>query len=302
MMHDRDYHKPVLLERSVEALVQDPNGIYVDATYGAGGHAQGILNKLSSKGSLIVFDQDDDAQENVIDDSRLTFFKSNFRYARWFLMWLGISKINGLIADLGVSSHQFDTPDRGFSHRFDADLDMRMNPHIEKTAADVINHYPEADLLKIMSRYGELRNAKTFVRHIVKARKAGGVIRTTSDLNALIQAVSIGDRHRYVSQVYQALRIEVNSEMDALEALLETCCDVMLKGGRLVVLSYHSLEDRMVKNFLKAGNAQGRIVKDEFGNVQKPFRMIGKIFYPSEEEMRDNSRSRSAKMRVGERI
>ena len=297
-----DYHVPVLLEETLSHLLGDVNGLYMDLTFGGGGHSKAILDKLGPKGDLVVFDQDVEAQNELFQDERIRFVKSNFRYLYRFWKWMNIPKVDGILADLGVSSHQFDVDYRGFSYRFDAPLDMRMNEDSTITAAYILNTYDARQLQDIFSRYGEIRNAKTLAKTIIDYRKSVKAIESTFELNQLVDHLVFGDRIRYLSQLYQALRIEVNEEMDALAEMLESAIRILKPGGKLVIISYHSLEDRMVKRFLKSGNREGRVQKDDYGKPLVDIKQIGKLILPTEEEQKINSRSRSAKMRVGQRI
>ena len=297
-----EYHVPVLLKESVDALVIDKDGIYVDVTFGGGGHSREILNRLSAKGRLIVFDQDGEAEENRLEDERLIFIKSNFRHLYRYWRWLDVPKVSGILADLGVSSHQFDVDYRGFSYRFEADLDMRMNENSELTAALILNKYEEGDLVSVFSEYGEVRNSKKLARVICELRKQQGGIQTTQDLNQILASVMIGERSKYFSQVYQALRIEVNDEMGSLKEMFEGALRILDKKSRLVVISYHSLEDRIAKRFIRSGSVDGVIPKDDYGRSLAEMKNIGKMILPNEEEQRINSRSRSAKLRVGEKL
>ncbi len=294
------YHLPALASESIEGLNINPDGIYVDATFGGGGHAALILKELGDKGRLIGFDQDEDAAANAPNDPRFTFVKANFRDLKRFLRLHGASKVHGILADLGVSSHQLDEASRGFSYRFKAELDMRMNAAEKRTAADVINHTDEAGLLRIFGEYGEVRNARTLAAAIVQERKTRP-IRSIEDFVAMLDPLVRGQRQRYLSQVFQALRIEVNDEMGALADFLKQSQEVLHPGGRLAVISYHSLEDRMVKNFFKTGNVDGKLEQDFYGNIHRPFTLISKkAILPSEKEVRENPRARSAKLRVAE--
>ena len=304
------YHVPVLLEESVGGLDIKPDGIYVDVTFGGGGHSREILRHFGPQGRLFGFDQDEDAERNIVDDERFTFVRSNFRYLRNWMRYYGVEQIDGLLADLGVSSHHFDDETRGFSFRFDAPLDMRMNKRSGMTAADILNDYSEEQLADIFYLYGELKNARRIAATIVKAR-AGKPIVTTNDL---LQVLGISDTNGQSSMVngqwkkdaaklFQALRIEVNHEMDALKEMLSAARDLLRDGGRLSVITYHSLEDRMVKNMMRAGNLEGKVVQDFFGRTESPFRQIGgKVIVPSDEEQQQNPRSRSAKLRIAERV
>ena len=297
-----DYHSPVLLKESLECLLSNAEGIYVDVTFGGGGHSKEILKKLGSKGKLIVFDQDDDAKKNLIEDDRIVYVDSNFRHVYRFWKWMKLDKVDGILADLGVSSHQFDEADRGFSYRFDSDLDMRMNQDSYLTASKILESYDESALQRMFSEYGEVRNSKTLAREIVKQRRSGKFIVTSHDLNTLLDAHKIGDKFKYFSQVYQAIRIEVNDEMTALKEMLEGGLKILKKGGKMVVISYHSIEDRMVKNFMKTGNANGEMMKDVYGRSLSKIKMEKKMIVPTDKEQSENKRSRSAKMRVGLKI
>ena len=297
------YHVPVLLEESVGGLDIKPGGIYVDVTFGGGGHSREILRRLDSKGRLFGFDQDEDAERNIVDDGRFTFVRSNFRYLRNWMRYYGVEQIDGLLADLGVSSHHFDDETRGFSFRFDAPLDMRMNKRSGMTAADILNDYSEEQLADIFYLYGELKNARRIAATIVKARAEKPVVTT----NDLLQVLGISDANgqwkKDAAKLFQALRIEVNHEMDALKEMLDAARDLLCAGGRLSVITYHSLEDRMVKNMMRAGNLEGKVVQDFFGRVESPFRQIGgKVIVPSDEEQQRNPRSRSAKLRIAEKV
>ncbi len=295
------YHEPVLAEESIEALAIKKDGAYVDATFGGGGHSRLILNELGDKGRLYAFDQDDDALRNLIDDERFVFNHHNFRFVRQFLRLHGVKQVDGILADLGVSSHQLDEAERGFSYRFDAELDMRMNRQDERTAADLLNSLSATELQQMFSEYGEVRNARTLALKIVQERDVKP-IRTVGDFLLLVEPLIRGFRGRYLSQVFQALRIAVNDEMGALQTLLEASLDLLKPGGRLVVISYHSIEDRLVKNFLKTGNVEGEVKKDFYGQIERPFDHINKgVITPSEAEIARNPRARSAKLRVGNR-
>ncbi len=295
------YHLPVLAAESIEALKINPAGVYVDVTYGGGGHARLILQSLGDKGRLFGFDQDEDALQNALPDERFTFVQSNFRYLKRFLRLHGVKTVDGILADLGVSSHQLDEATRGFSYRFDAALDMRMNQEDERTAAEVVNTYAVEALQQVFSAYGEVRNSRTLAQRIVEERKARP-IQTVSDLLAIIEPLIRGQRLRYLSQVFQALRIEVNDEMGALREFLEQSLEVLAPGGRLVIITYHSLEDRLVKNFFKTGNAEGEVKSDFYGHISRPFKVITKNpIEPSEAEIEQNPRARSAKLRVAEK-
>ena len=296
------YHIPVMLNESIEGLNIKPNGTYVDVTFGGGGHSRRILECLGEGGHLYAFDQDEDAAKNVIDDSRFTFIQQNFRYMKNFLQLYCGGKVDGILADLGVSSYQFDTPEKGFSTRFNGRLDMRMNQNAAVDAASVVNTYDVSSLASVFSRYGELRNAMAIADAITMAREEKP-IETTDELKAAVaRFLPRGSENKVLAQIFQALRIEVNEEMKVLEAFLSQCADVLNPGGRLVVLSYHSLEDRLVKNFMKTGNADGNLEKDFFGNQLTPYKlMTSKPIVPSDDEIQMNSRARSAKLRVAER-
>ena len=303
MITAEGYHVPVLLEESVGGLDIKPDGIYVDVTFGGGGHSREILRHLGPQGRLFGFDQDEDAERNIVDDERFTFVRSNFRYLRNWMRYYGVEQIDGLLADLGVSSHHFDDETRGFSFRFDAPLDMRMNKRSGMTAADILNDYSEEQLADIFYLYGELKNARRIAATIVKAR-VGKPIVTTNDL---LQVLGISDANgqwkKDAAKLFQALRIEVNHEMDALKEMLSAARDLLKAGGRLSVITYHSLEDRMVKNMMRAGNLEGKVVQDFFGCTASPFRQIGgKVIVPSDEEQQQNPRSRSAKLRIAEKV
>jgi 16S rRNA (cytosine1402-N4)-methyltransferase len=301
MMENREYHLPVLLDDSLSLLDIRPDGVYVDVTFGGGGHSEKILEKLGPKGVLIGFDQDEDAAANVLQDKRFRFAPANFEHLKRYLKLFDIQKVDGILADLGVSSHQLDEEGRGFSYRFEADLDMRMNRTGGITAAEVLGSYSAADLQKIFSLYGEVRNAKTLAEAIVRERKVRPV-QTTSDFLSILDPLVKGNRPRYLAQVFQSLRIEVNAEMTVLKSFLEQSVEVLKSGGRLVVISYHSLEDRMMKNFLKSGNVEGQLEKDFYGNIHRPFDVLTKKpIEASAEEIKINPRARSAKLRAGQK-
>ena len=295
-----EYHKPVLLTESIDGLHIKPGGIYVDATCGGGGHSREILRRMDSTAHLYSFDQDADAERNIVDDDRFTFVRSNFRYLKNWMQYYGIQHIDGLLADLGVSSHHFDDETRGFSFRFDAPIDMRMNKRAGRTAADILNEYTEEQLADILYIYGELKTARRIAAAIVKSR-ATRPIRTTSDLMVIVDPLMPKERQKKdLAKVCQALRIEVNHEMEALKEMLTSAVDLLGPGGRLSVITYHSLEDRMVKNVMKSGNAEGKIEKDFFGRTSSTMKPLqGKPTTPSAEEQLANPRSRSAKLRVG---
>lgn len=296
-----EYHLPVLAKQSIEEMSIKSDGIYVDATFGGGGHSRLILEQLGPEGRLFCFDQDPDARENLWEDERLTFFPANFRYIERFLKMEGVRKVDGILADLGVSSHQFDTAERGFSFRFDAKLDMRMSQSGEVTAATVLNTYSESELQKMFSSYGEVRNSKTLAQAIVAARNSRA-LETIQDLSGILDSVGRGPKNRYYAQVFQAIRMEVNEEVAVLEDLLSASVNVLKEKGRLVVISYHSIEDRLVKKLMKTGNVDGSVEKDFYGNIYRPFKLISKkAIIPDDAEIKENPRARSAKMRVGER-
>ena len=303
LVENKDYHIPVLLKPSVDELVQNVDGIYVDVTYGGGGHSAEILSRLSDDGALVAFDQDLDAEANLSADSRLSFVRQNFSFYQNYLRSLDKLPVDGVLADLGVSSHQFDVAERGFSFRFDAGLDMRMNRDTDLTAFDIVMNYGEADLLRVFREYGELKNAYSVASRIAYRRK-DEVIDTIEKLKSVLESLAPrGKFNTFYAKVFQALRIEVNDEMAALREFLEKSTDVIKQGGRLVVITYHSLEDRMVKNFIKSGNIAGKLDKDFYGNVNRPFREINrKPIVPCEEEVELNNRARSAKMRIAEKI
>ena len=296
------YHVPVLLQESVDGLDIKPDGIYVDVTFGGGGHSREILNRLGKKGHLYSFDQDEDAEKNILNDNRFTFVRSNFRYLRNWMRYYGVDQIDGLLADLGVSSHHFDDETRGFSFRFDAPLDMRMNKRSGMTAAEILNNYDENQLADIFYIYGELKNARKIATAIIKARSVKA-IETTADLLQATESLFQREREKKeTAKLFQALRIEVNHEMDALKEMLSGAQAVLREGGRLSVITYHSLEDRIVKNIMKAGNAEGKVSQDFFGRIEAPFRQISnKVIIPDEEEQLRNPRSRSAKLRIAEK-
>lgn len=300
---ESNYHVPVMLEACLEGLNIKPDGVYVDVTFGGGGHSRAILERLGKNGMLIAFDQDPDAQRNKIDDPRFLFVDQNFAFLKNNLRLLGYRQVDGILADLGVSSHQFNEPERGFSTRFDSSLDMRMDKQGKLTAADVLNTYAEEDLHKIFGIYGEVKNAKSLARTIVTARASAQIITLAEFKKAIAAHIPKGKEHKYMAQVFQALRIEVNAEMQVLEDFLSQTAEVIRPGGRLVVMSYHSLEDRPVKNFIAKGKFRGEVEKDFFGNEQKPFKAVTrKAIVADAAELERNSRARSAKLRVGEKL
>ena len=298
-----EYHNPVLLKESVDALVLDEGGFYADATFGGGGHSREILSRLGPDGRLMGFDRDGDAIANAPDDSRLIMVHNNFRFIHNYTLLNAAEGLDGVLADLGVSSHQFDTAERGFSFRYSAPLDMRMNVQGGKTAADIVNSYTQEELEKVFRLYGEVDNARR-VAQLVAAARANAPILSTDDLdNAISAALPTFAQHKYLAKVYQALRIEVNEEMRSLEKFLQGAAASLKSGGRLVVITYHSLEDRMVKNFIKAGNIEGIEEKDVFGRSNAPLRVVNrKPILPTEEEIEGNTRARSAKLRIAQKV
>ncbi|HBL73709.1 MAG: 16S rRNA (cytosine(1402)-N(4))-methyltransferase [Bacteroidetes bacterium GWF2_42_66] len=298
---EQAYHIPVLLHESVQGLRINPAGDYVDVTFGGGGHSREIFKNLTS-GRLFGFDQDQDAAANIISDGRFFFIRHNFKYIRNFLKYYEVEAVDGILADLGVSSHDFDVAERGFSFRFDAELDMRMNRDSEKTAADVVNDYPEEELLRIFKEYGEIQNAWKLTKEIVQSRSSKKIKTIRDFKEAISKCTPPAQESKYLAKVFQALRIETNDELEVLENFLEQSLSLLKPGGRLVVITYHSLEDRLVKNFMKAGNFSGEQKKDFYGNVNTPFELITrKVIVPSDEEIERNPRARSAKLRIAEK-
>jgi 16S rRNA (cytosine1402-N4)-methyltransferase len=296
------YHIPVLLKESVEGLSIRPGGIYVDLNYGSGTHTREILQRLEG-GAVIAFDQDEDALKNRIDDQRLMVLNHNFRYLKNFLRYYGKIPVDGILADLGVSSHQLDVPERGFSTRFDGEMDMRMDRRKTLTAKQVLHTYPEEKLASLFTLYGEVPNSKKLARVIVEKRNSGAINTSAGFREAIASCIPAGSGKKYLAQVFQALRIEVNQELDALREMLPQALEVLKSGGRLAVLTYHSLEDRIVKNFMKSGNTEGMVEKDFYGRIHSPFRLITrKPVVPSQEELDANPRSRSAKLRIAEKM
>jgi len=298
------YHRPVMLTECIEGLAINPSGIYVDVTFGGGGHSLKILEQLK-EGRLIAFDQDEDAkkQADSIQSRSFTFCQENFKYMKQYLKLSGVTKVDGILADLGISSHQIDSPERGFSTRFDGPLDMRMNKKSSVTAAKLLNEYPEERLHKIFGMYGEVKNARTLAKTIEQHRAMKSFESNNDLIEVLKKLAPRGKEFKYYAQVFQALRIEVNQELEALETFLLQCADVMNTGGRLVVMSYHSLEDRMVKNFINTGKVFGELEKDFYGNPLRPFQAVTrKPIEASEEEVKENNRARSAKLRIAERL
>jgi 16S rRNA (cytosine1402-N4)-methyltransferase len=297
-----EYHNPVLLQASVDGLNIKPEGIYVDVTFGGGGHSKEILKRLGPNGKLFAFDQDEDALANALPDERFTLINENFRFIKRFLRFYGVKNVDGILADLGVSSHQFDVAERGFSTRFDAELDMRMSQKNDLSAYRVVNEYDESNLKRIFLDYGELKNAPVLARTIVEAR-ANRPIKTTDELKeVLVKYLPERIRNKILAQIYQAIRIEVNQEMDVLKEFLEQSLEILNPGGRLSVISYHSLEDRLVKRFMKNGMFEGEPERDFFGNFSVPFKSIGKLIVPSNDEIKINNRARSAKLRIAEKV
>lgn len=302
MKEESTYHIPVLLMPSIDGMNIRPDGIYVDMTFGGGGHSREILSRLGDGGRLLSFDQDEDAERNIVDNPHFTFVRSNFRYLKNFLRYHGIEQVDGILADLGVSSHHFDDSERGFSFRADGPLDMRMNKRAGITAADVVNNYSEEQLADIFYLYGELKNSRKLASVLVKAR-AMQAIETIGAFLEVIKPLFGREREKKeLAKVFQALRIEVNQEMEALKEMLQATTQVLRPGGRLAVITYHSLEDRLVKNMMKTGNVEGKMEKDFFGNVETPFKLVNnKVIVPDEEEIAVNPRSRSAKLRIAEK-
>ena len=296
-----EYHNPVLLKETVDGLNIQPDGIYVDVTFGGGGHSKEIVTRLGANGKLFAFDQDEDAWENALPDDRFTLIQENFRYIKRFLRFHGVKQVDGILADLGVSSHQFDVPERGFSTRFDADLDMRMSKRNELDASKVINEYDEANLKRVFLDYGELKAAPAIARTIVEARERA-TIKTTDELKIVLNKYLPEQfKNKILAQIYQAVRIEVNQEMEVLKEFLEQSLEILKPEGRLSVISYHSLEDRLVKRFMKNGLFEGEPERDFFGNFSVPFRIIEKLIVPTEAEIKLNNRARSAKLRIAEK-
>lgn len=297
-----EYHNPVLLHQTVDGLDIKPDGIYVDVTFGGGGHSKEILRRLGPNGKLFAFDQDEDALANALPDERFTLINENFRFIKRFLRFHGVKAVDGILADLGVSSHQFDVPERGFSTRFDAELDMRMSQKNDLNAYRVVNEYEEQDLRRVFFDYGELKNAPVLARTIVEARQHRP-IKTTDELKEVLKKyLPEKVRNKILAQIYQAIRIEVNQEMDVLKEFIEQSLEILKPGGRFSVISYHSLEDRLVKRFIKNGMFEGEPERDFYGNYSVPFKTIGKLIVPDDEEIKINNRARSAKLRIAEKI
>lgn len=296
------YHIPVLLNESIEGMNLKANGIYADMTFGGGGHSKEILRQMGEDCHLYSFDQDEDAEKNIVNDKRFTFVRSNFRYLRNFMRYYGVEQLDGILADLGVSSHHFDDSERGFSFRFDGKLDMRMNKRAGMTAADIVNTYDEEKLADVFYIYGELKNSRKLAATIAKARQQKQITTIGEFLDIIKPLFGREREKKELAKVFQALRIEVNHEMEALKEMLYEATDLLKPGGRLVVITYHSLEDRMVKNLIKAGNIEGKVEQDFYGNVQSPFRAVNnKVIVPTDEEVNQNPRSRSAKLRIAEK-
>jgi 16S rRNA (cytosine1402-N4)-methyltransferase len=296
-----EYHNPVLLKASVDGLNIKPDGVYIDVTFGGGGHSKEILSRLGPDGKLFAFDQDEDALANTLPDERFVLINENFRYIKRFLRFYGIKSVDGILADLGVSSHQFDVPERGFSTRFDAELDMRMSQKNDLNANRVVNEYDEANLKRVFLDYGELKNAPVLARTIVEAREQQSITTTDELKEVLAKFLPERIRNKILAQIYQAIRIEVNQEMDVLKEFLEHSLEILNPGGRLSVISYHSLEDRLVKRFMKNGMFEGEPERDFFGNFSVPFKTVGKLIVPDKEEIKVNNRARSAKLRIAEK-
>ncbi|AXP79833.1 Ribosomal RNA small subunit methyltransferase H [Mariniflexile rhizosphaerae] len=302
MMTTMEYHNPVLLKEAVDGLNINPDGIYVDVTFGGGGHSKEILKRLGDKGKLFAFDQDQDALKNTIDDSRFTLINENFRYIKRFLRFYGVKKVDGVLADFGVSSHQFDVAERGFSTRFEADLDMRMDQQNMLSAFQVVNKYEEEQLKQVFLQYGELRAAPAMAKLIVEHRESQPIV-TSEELKAVLKKF-LPPRHenKVLAQIYQAIRIEVNQEIEALKEFLEQTPELLNEGGRLSLISYHSLEDRLVKRFIRNGLFEGEPERDMYGNFEVPLKKVNGLIVPSKEEIKNNSRARSAKLRIAEKI
>ncbi|MBR9914800.1 MAG: 16S rRNA (cytosine(1402)-N(4))-methyltransferase RsmH [Algicola sp.] len=296
------YHKPVLLKETVDGLNIKPNGVYVDVTFGGGGHSSEIMNRLGPQGKLIAFDQDKDALSNAISDERFTLINENFRYIKRFLRFYGVKEVDGVLADFGVSSHQFDVAERGFSTRFEADLDMRMNQDDKLSAYHVINDYDEEQIKQVLLQYGELRQAPAMARVIVDARKESA-IKTSEQLKKVLNRfLNHKKENKVLAQIYQAIRIEVNQEIEALKEFLQQTPEILVKGGRLSLISYHSLEDRLVKRYIRNGLFEGEPERDVFGNFEVPLKKVGGLIVPTKEEIAENNRARSAKLRIAEKL
>src|SRR6476620_2448769 len=302
MMTKMEYHNPVLLKETVDGLNIRPDGVYVDVTFGGGGHSREILSRLGPEGKLFAFDQDEDALANAIPDPRFTLINENFRFIKRFLRFHNVKSVDGILADLGVSSHQFDVPERGFSTRFDADLDMRMNQKSDLNAYKVVNEYDDANLRRVFHDYGELKTAPALARTIIEAREDAPIGTTDELKDILAKFLPERIRNKILAQIYQAIRIEVNQEMDVLKEFLEQSLEILKPEGRLSVISYHSLEDRLVKRFIKNGMFEGEPERDFFGNFSVPFKTVGKLIVPTQEEIKINNRARSAKLRIAEKL
>ncbi|WP_417369891.1 16S rRNA (cytosine(1402)-N(4))-methyltransferase RsmH [Flavobacterium beibuense] len=297
-----EYHNPVLLKETVDGLDIKPDGVYVDVTFGGGGHSREIMSRLGPNGKLFAFDQDEDAQANVIQDDRFTLIPENFRFLKRYLRFYGIKEVDGVLGDFGVSSHQFDVAERGFSTRFDAELDMRMNQKSAVSAYNVVNEYEEQQLKKMFFEYGELKNAGALANTIVNARRDNSIKSTEQLKQVLSRFLPAHKSNKILAQIYQAIRIEVNQEIDVLKEFLEQTLEVLKPGGRLSVISYHSLEDRLVKRFIRNGMFEGEPERDMFGNFEVPLKAVGKLIVPTEEEIELNNRARSAKLRIAEKL
>ena len=293
-----EYHNPVLLKESVDGLNIKPNGVYVDVTFGGGGHSREILSRLNENGKLLAFDQDEDAQRNSIDDPRFTLIPQNFRFIKRYLRFYGVKKVDGVLADLGVSSHQFDEADRGFSTRFDAELDMRMNQSVGLSAFEVVNNYDEEQISNVLFQYGELRNARAISKKIIEKRSEGAIKTSFQLKEVLSQFIPKAKEHKVLAQIFQGIRIEVNQEIEVLKEFLLQIPEILNEEGRLSVISYHSLEDRLVKRFIRDGLFEGQPEKDFFGNIKVPMKKAGKLIIPNSKEIKENNRARSAKLRI----
>ncbi|WP_330443762.1 16S rRNA (cytosine(1402)-N(4))-methyltransferase RsmH [Flavobacterium sp. C4GT6] len=302
MMTTMEYHNPVLLKETVDGLDIKPDGVYVDVTFGGGGHSREIMSRLGPNGKLFAFDQDEDAQANVIQDDRFTLIPENFRFLKRYLRFYGIKEVDGVLGDFGVSSHQFDVAERGFSTRFDAELDMRMNQKSAVSAYNVVNEYEEQQLKKMFFEYGELKNAGALANTIVNARRDNSIKSTEQLKQVLSRFLPAHKSNKILAQIYQAIRIEVNQEIDVLKEFLEQTLEMLKPGGRLSVISYHSLEDRLVKRFIRNGMFEGEPERDMFGNFEVPLKAVGKLIVPTEEEIEVNNRARSAKLRIAEKL
>ena len=301
-MMTMEYHNPVLLKETVDGLNIKPDGVYVDVTFGGGGHSREIMKRLGPNGKLYAFDQDEDAQANAIEDERFTLIPENFRFLKRYLRFYGVKEVDGILGDFGVTSHQFDVAERGFSTRFDAELDMRMSRKNELSAYTIVNEYEEQQLKKMFFDYGELKNAGAIANTIVNARKEKPVKNTEQLKQVLSRFLPAHKSNKILAQIYQAIRIEVNQEIDVLKEFLEQTVEVLKPGGRLSVISYHSLEDRLVKRFIRNGMFEGEPERDMFGNYEVPLRAVGKLIVPTEEEIAENNRARSAKLRIAEKL